>query len=191
VAVRTGIAIVAAAATMWTAPAPLAVRAQPSPAGATAAVLSFIDAAAGRVEVVRHWPSAPADADVYPFVPVFWDGCPGSGAIMILLAAPPLPPGGTGSIPGPERLRDLSARLAAAAPTTAGALDELRRLASELRTPGDPIVETMKAYLPLIADLGTYERRGYAVFAFITWQGWRCGVTVRAVPEGYGIPFVQ
>ena len=52
--------------------------AQPIPAGATAAVLSFIDAASGRVEVVRHWPAAPHDVDVYPFVAYLWGGCPGA-----------------------------------------------------------------------------------------------------------------
>jgi len=45
--------------------------------GRTSAVLSFIDAEAGGVEVVRHWPEAPSDVTVYPFVPYFWDACPG------------------------------------------------------------------------------------------------------------------
>ncbi len=46
-------------------------------AGRTSAVLSFIDATAGRVEIVRHWPEAPSDVMIYPFVPYFWDACPG------------------------------------------------------------------------------------------------------------------
>jgi hypothetical protein len=94
-----------------------------------------------------------------------------------------------------ERVRQIAARLesgiAAVAAGGVEAATVLRRLASSLRTPGDPAVETVKALLPLVADLGTYERRGYAVFAFVVWQGWHCGVTLRAVPEGYGIPFVQ
>jgi hypothetical protein len=169
---------------------------QPYAAGDTDAVLSFIDAAAGRVEVARHWPRSPVDVDVYPFVPYFWSACPGPGAIMILLAAPAVPAGAAASGNAVlERLGGLSAGLNAAIQplmdATPEAAGELRRLAAGLRTPGDPAAEAVKSFLPLIADLGTYERRGYAVFAFIVWQGWRCGVTVRAVPEGYGIPFVR
>ena len=68
---------------------------------------------------------------------------------------------------------------------------ELQRLVSGVRAPGELIFEAAKSLLPRIADLTTYERDGYAVFAFILWQGWRCGVIIRAVPEGYGIPFVR
>jgi hypothetical protein len=115
---------------------------------------------------------------------------------MMLLTTPPLSPGAIAArATEHERLQVLSARLAAGVATASGgpesAIDELRQLASRLRTPGDPIVEALKVLLPLVADLGSYERRGYAVFAFTMWQGWRCGVTLRAVPEGYGIPFVR
>lgn len=186
----TGAAVLCGA---WTAPP---VGGQPIAAGDTGAVLSFIDAADGYVEIVRHWPRATVDVEVYPFVPYFWGGCPGPGATMMLLTAPPFLPGTIAARASePERLRVLSAHLAAGLATASGGqengLDELRQLASRLRTPGDPITEALKALLPLVADLGTYERGGYAVFAFTVWQGWRCGVTLRAVPEGYGIPFVR
>lgn len=49
----------------------------------------------------------------------------------------------------------------------------------------------MKGASPWIADLSTYERLGYAVFLFVHWEGVRCVVTLRAVPEGYGIPYVR
>lgn len=172
---------------------PFSAQAQLSAAGDTGAVLSFIDAAAGRVEIVRHWPQAPVDVDVYPFVPYFWTGCPGPGAIAILLTAPPVSSGtmpfGTSDQRG--GFHDLMTRMGAALQSASGAAGALRHLASALRMPGDPVAESVKSLFPLIADLGTYERRGYAVFAFILWQGWRCGMTLRAVPEGYGVPFVR
>jgi hypothetical protein len=161
-----------------------------APAGSTGAVLSFIDAAAGRVEVVRHWPDAPIDVDVYPFVPYSWDGCLGPGAIMILVTGPALP-----AVPPVPDATDAFGVLVAGAlqrpVATAGEAVQLRRLAALLRMPGDPLRAAVAALGAPLADLGSYERYGYAVFAFITWQGWRCGVTLRAVPEGYGIPFVR
>jgi hypothetical protein len=158
--------------------------AQPIPAGESAAVLSFIDSAAGRVEVVRHWPRAPADVDVYPFVPYFWAGCPGPGAIMILV---------TGAGTGPailDRLVSVLDRLATASSGLRGAA-EIGRIAATLRSPGDQAQEVVKTLVPWISDLGTYERRGYAVFLFIHWQGLHCVATLKTVPEGYAIPFVQ
>lgn len=153
-----------------------------APAGTTAAVLSFIDAAAGRVEVTRHWPAAPADVDVYPFVPYFWWGCPGPGALMMLVT------GGAGSAPLPVRV---AAAVTGGAAFPARSRAELLRTVGALRTPGTPEAETLKAMVPWIADLATYERLGYAVFLFVHWQGVRCAVTLRAVPEGYGIPYVR
>ena len=64
----------------------LALREHPSD------VLSLIDAAAGRVEVVRHWPAAPADVDLYPFMPYFWDSCGGVSRITPRNFLPPLSP---------------------------------------------------------------------------------------------------
>jgi hypothetical protein len=67
----------------------------------------------------------------------------------------------------------------------------LARVVAALRRPGDPGAEALKAAAPWISDLFTYERLGYAVFLFIHWKGVGCGITLRAVPEGYGIPFVD
>jgi len=163
------------------APTPAPTAAAPMPAGTTSAVLSFVDAAGGEVEVVRHWPGAPIDVAVRPMIPYSWDGCPGPGAILMLLVGP-----------GDE---GLAARTAAAlrsvfAPSGSAAA-ALTRIVAELRTPGDPAFEAIKAAAPLLADLGTYEREGYAVFLFVRWVGARCSVTVEAVSEGYGIPFVR
>jgi hypothetical protein len=157
--------------------------AQPIPAGKAAAVLSFIDSAAGRVEVVRHWPWAPADVDVYPFVPYFWAGCPGPGAIMMLVT-------GAGTGPILDRLVSALDRLVTAQSGLRGA-GEIRRIAATLRSPGDQSREVVKSLVPWIGDLGTYERWGYAVFLFIHWQGLHCVATMRPVPEGYALPFVQ
>lgn len=157
-------------------------RSAPDPAGATAAVLSFVDAAAGGVEVIRHWPGAASDTMVYPFIPYFWDGCPGVGAIMMLITGPAgLPTGGEA----------IATALAARPAGDPAAQAAIARVIENLRTPGDPAVEALKAASPWVSDLQSYERLGYAVFLFIYWQGFRCVVTVRAVPEGYGIPFVR
>ena len=163
-------------------------------AGLSAAVLSFVDAASGRVEVVRHWPNAPADFDVYPYVPYFWGGCPGPGAVMMLLTAPASPDIPQSSMSDDAIAAAIGNQLSAAVRRVASApfdTSELQRLVSGIRSPGEPIFEAAKLLGPRIANLTTYERNGYAVFAFILWQGWRCGVIVRAVPEGYGIPFVR
>ena len=163
--------------------ATLRAGAQPIPAGRSAAVLSFIDASAGWVEVVRHWPQAPADVDVYPFLPYWWGGCPGPGAVMMLVTD-------AGSGPLAEQVaRGLEAALRRLGPPRQVA--SIARIATALRTPGDPAVEALKSAAPLIGDLYTYERLGYAVFLFIHWTGTGCGLTLRAVPEGYGIPFVD
>lgn len=152
------------------------------PAGATGATLSFVDAASGAVEVVRHWPGAPADVAVLPFVPYFWDGCPGDGAIMMLLTGPP----------AADALGRRAAAVLEAAGLRAGAAaDALARITASLRTPGSPAVESLKATAPWVSDLATYEREGYAVFLFVRWTGMACAVTVQAVPEGYGIPYIR
>jgi hypothetical protein len=152
-------------------------------AGGSAAVLSFIDAAAGRVEVVRHWPWASVDVDVYPFVPYAWGGCPGPGAIMMLITGP-----GIGPALAMRIARALTLPLVL---NTRPRGLEVMRIAAALQSPGDPAEEALKAAIPAISDLATYERFGYAVFLFIHWQGTYCAVTVKAVPEGYGIPFVE
>jgi hypothetical protein len=151
-------------------------------AGSTSAVLSFIDAEGGGVEVVRHWPEAPSDVTVYPFVPYFWDACPGPGAIMMLIS------GGPGAPPLLARTIEALKTLESA---DADTRREIARLIQSLRTPGDPAQEALKAVAPWVSDLRSYERWGYAVFLFIHWQGVWCTITVSAVPEGYGIPFVR
>ena len=161
--------------------------AEPIPAGGAAAVLSLVDAAAGRVEVVRGWPARPTDADVYPFVPYFWGSCPGPGAIMMLVTLPP----------GDAPLAAIAGRIASGfglpppGPRSSGAIPTLARIAAALETPGDPAQAALAAAVPWISDLGTYERWGYAVFLFIHWEGVSCVATFTAVPEGYGIPFVR
>lgn len=154
----------------------------PDAAGSTGAVLSFIDAAAGMVEVVRHWPAVPSDVAIYPFVPYFWDACPGPGAIMMLLT------GGPGA---PPLFDHIIAALGKLELADGAVRDEIARIIRALRTPGDPAQEALKAGAPWVSDLASYERGGYAVFLFIHWQGLWCTITVRAVPEGYGIPFVR
>lgn len=151
-------------------------------AGSTAAVFSFVDAAGGAIEVIRHWPGAASSVPVYPFVPYFWDGCPGPGAIMMLVTGPADAP------PSPIRI---AGALEARMPRDPVAHAEIARIVATLRAPGDPAFEAFKASAPWVSDLATYERWGYAVFLFIYWQGARCVVTFRAVSEGYGIPFVR
>jgi len=163
-------------------PLPVAASAPALPAGATGATLSFVDAASGVVEVVRHWPAAPADVAVVPFVPYFWDGCPGDGAIMMLLTGPP-----TAGALG----RRVAAVLEAGGVRAGSTSDALARIIASLRTPGSPAVESLKTIAPWVSDLATYEREGYAVFLFVRWTGMACAVTLRAVPEGYGIPYVR
>jgi hypothetical protein len=68
---------------------------------------------------------------------------------------------------------------------------EIARIIQGLRTPGDPAQEMLKAAAPWVSDLASYERGGYAIFLFVHWQGLWCTITVRAVPEGYGVPFVR
>jgi len=72
------VGIVSVVIVAWPAPG----RGAPEPAGSTAAVLSFVDAAGGRIEVVRHWPGATSEVAVSPFVPYFWDGCPGGRSMQ-------------------------------------------------------------------------------------------------------------
>jgi hypothetical protein len=156
---------------------------EPLPAGETGATLSFIDAAAGHAEIIRHWPASTSDVDVYPFVPYFWSGCPGPGAIVMLVT-------GIGSGPLVDRVASaLETRSSRPPIDRSGA--EIARIAAALRTPGDPAQEALKAAAPWISDLSTYERWGYAVFLLIRWEGIRCVPTFKAVPEGYAIPFVR
>jgi len=95
-------------------------------------------------------------------------------------------PGAQGSLP--DHIAEL---LASWFLSNTVARAEIARLITELRTPGDPVAESIKAAAPWISDLATYERRGYAVFLFIRWEKLRCMVSIQAVPEGYGIPFVE
>ena len=95
---------------------------------------------------------------------------------------------------GPSVGNSLGVRAAAAlesAASPAAVSDVLTRIIAALRTPGTPASESLKAAAPRVSDLMTYEREGYAVFLFVRWTGVSCAVTVRAVPEGYGIPFVH
>jgi hypothetical protein len=159
---------------------PCAGSAAALPAGSTAAVLSLVDAASGVVEVTRHWPGAPADVAVAPYVPYFWDGCPGPGAIMMLITGPPT--------------ANPAAKVAAALEAASREVPipgALATVIASLRTPGSADAEALKTAAPWVSDLAEYERDGYAVFLFIRWTGAWCSVSVQAVPEGYGIPFVR
>ncbi|MBI4277227.1 MAG: hypothetical protein HY660_02125 [Armatimonadetes bacterium] len=76
--------------------------------------------------------------------------------------------------------------------------DEVRAVARALlraATPGSPVHEALKAALPEIRSLRTYQRYGYAVFLIFRWQQvgpvMGCLPSVAAVPEGYGIPFTR
>jgi len=96
----------------------------------------------------------------------------------------------TGAAGTPPSAPDIARALEARTPG-GPAHGAIARIVERLRTPGDPVIETLKAAAPWIGDLVSYERWGYAVFLFIHWQGVRCVLTLRAVPEGYGIPFVR
>jgi len=182
VATATLAAAVAATVALGAWRGPFAVHAAPLPAGSTAAVLSLVDAASGSVEVVRHWPAAPADMTVLPFVPYFLDGCPGPGAIMMLVTGPP----------GSQILAERAAEgLEVRASHAVSAGSAVAAIIAELRTPGSLAAEAVTSITAPIADMATYERWGYAVFLFIHWTGVKCVVTVQPVPEGYGIPFVR
>jgi len=159
---------------------PCAGRAAALPAGSTAAVLSLVDAASGIVEVTRHWPGAPVDIAVAPYVPYFWDGCPGPGAIVMLITGPPT------ANPAAKAAAALEA-----ASREAPVPGALAAVIASLRTPGSAGAEALKTAAPWVSDLAEYERDGYAVFLFIRWNGAWCSVTVQAVPEGYGIPYVR
>ncbi len=76
-------------------------------------------------------------------------------------------------------------------PADADTRREIARIIHSLRTPGDPAQEALKAAVPWVSDLGSYERWGYAVFLFVHWQGLWCTITMRTVSEGYGIPYVR
>jgi hypothetical protein len=99
----------------------------------------------------------------------------------------------TGAGTGPpilDRLVSVLTRLATVPSESRGAT-EIGRIAAALRSPGNQAQEALKTLVPWTSDLRTYERRGYVVFLFIHWQGLRCVATLKAVPEGYAIPFVQ
>lgn len=172
------------------------------PAGTTNAIVSFIDAAGGRVSVLRHWHGAGGqDTQVYPYTPYLWNSClPGDGAIMILLTSPVgyPPPGLKSAETYTSQYVNAVARQAAQglqqspqAQTDA----QLKRIISGLVTPGDPAYEALKAGVGSVNSLSAYEDYGYATFMFVKWE-WRwpfpgCYSTVTTVPEGYGIPFVS
>jgi hypothetical protein len=194
---------------------PAAPAQAPLPAGTTEAVLSYVDAAGGHVSVVRHWhgPGTGQDTQVYPMTPYWWDGCLPfqAGALMFLVTSPVgyAPPGLVGSSAYAGQVASrlgqaLGARLQAASgqvpPDQGQAQQNLQRLAAELVTPGDPAYEALKAVSGQVNSLSAYEDYGYAVFMFIRWT-WvyvpfpvpvPCAkIDFRAVPEGYGIPFVN
>lgn len=172
------------------------------PAGATNAVLSFIDAAGGHVTVLRHWHGMGGqEVQVYPLVPYFWDTClPGQGAIMILLATPVGYP-----VPGLTSSQEYTGRFVTqmgqwiaqnlqSAPQAQDS-QQLRRIIEGLVTPGDPAYEALKSAIGLVNSLSAYEDYGYATFLMVKWE-WRfpfpgCYPTVVTVPEGYGIPYVN
>ena len=172
------------------------------PAGTTNAVLSFIDAAGGHVSVLRHWHGVGGqDTQVYPYTPYFWNSClPGDGAIMILLTSPVgyPPPGLTSAEAYTSRYVSAVGQQAAQGLQQAPQAQsdaQLKRIISELVTPGDPVYEALKAGVGSVNSLSAYEDYGYATFMFVKWE-WRwpfpgCYSTVTTVPEGYGIPFIS
>ena len=194
------------AATIAAAPAPGHAQ---FPAGSTNAVLSFIDAAGNHVSVNRHWPGAPQDTEVFPFVPYSWDGCLPfqQGALMLLLTGPGVPPP---SVSSEDYLAQYTGAIAqTAASALSGSLAQLpagqasmnlQQIVADLTIPGTPANEALKAAAPFINTLNAYEDYGYAVFMFIRWKmisvlGFPvptpCDqVDITSVPEGYGIPFV-
>ncbi len=170
------------------------------PAGATNAVLSFIDVAGSHVSVNRHWPSNPQDVQVAPFAPQFWNSClPGDGAIMMLVTGPGYaPPVG---ISAEQYNSQYLARLAQAVTTPLAqsaqvhGSPQLLQMIAAMTIPGNPLYEQLKEIVFTVDDLSHYESYGYAVFLFIKWE-WRwpfpgCYPTYQVVPEGYGIPFVS
>lgn len=184
------------------------------PAATTNAVLSYVDAAGGHVSIVRHWrgPGTGQDTQVVPFTGYMWDGCLPfqDGALMVLVTTPVgYPPPGLTSAEAytTQYLTRLGHALRSSVATSAAQLAQgqptarqnLQQIGSSLETPGDPAYELIKAVLGQINSLSAYEDYGYAVFMFIRWK-WvytpfpvpaPCSqVDFRAVPEGYGVPFV-
>ena len=169
------------------------------PAGATNAVLSFVDAAGSHASVNRHWPGYSQDVQVYPFTPYFWNSClPGDGAIMLLLTGPGYqPPVGTSAEAYTSQyLTSLGRRVAASLSRSphASESDQLRTIIAGLTIPGNPAYESLKEGLLWVNSLASYESYGYAVFLMIHWK-WvfpfpGCYADTVTVPEGYGIPYV-
>jgi hypothetical protein len=170
------------------------------PAGGTNAVLSFVDSAGNHVILVRHWPGAPQDVQVFPFTPYFWNSClPGDGAILMLVVGPAYtPPAGTSAEEYTRQYlaslsRVIAGGLEPASQGRNGAL--FRSVIAGITTPGDPAYEQLKVALLSVNDLAHYESYGYAVFLLWHWK-WvlpvpGCYPDVVTVPEGYGVPLVS
>lgn len=173
--------------------------------GSTNALVSYVDAPGGFVDVRRHWPWAPSDVQVVPYRLYVWNSClPGDGAILILLTSPiDLPPPwaalSTYYAPSTEPAQFVQTyvlgRLGQLAQAIGPTQPALARALAQAVTPGTPGYEAVKAAWPYVTSLRTYERYGFATFLLIRWE-WRfpfpgCYPRVVSVPEGYGIPDVR
>lgn len=180
-------------------------RAQLYPPGSTNALVSYVDGEGGFVEVRRHWPWAPSDAQVVPYRLHFWNTClPGDGAILILLTSPldVPPPWALLSpyyAPSTEPAQFIQTyvlgRLGQLGHAVGSTQPGLARALLQAVTPGTLSYEALKTAWPYVTSLRAYERYGFATFLLIRWE-WRfpvpgCYARVVSVPEGYGIPDVR